>query len=391
MYKRISTMFLMPLLVIALIIPVGLIDNDVYAGTVGAKRYTVPGDTNAYDQLQGGGIGSKYAFFISVDNSKTKEKCLLSKAKVQKGKWKTIKKIKDTSKAYKKKKIRLNHGNDLTYDSTKKKVVIVSKRQKGKNKTKVEKSSVTLVNPTTLKPTKQIALGIQIYCIAYNKSRNQYVAGKSGGTNFYILDSNFNKVKEISGQPLGNSTSRQGADCDNNYIYFLQNIKSNGKYVNVLMVYTWDGTFVKKVKFSNYSKEGEHIFHKGTKFYMGFNHKNGKSQVRNLNFKIFKIQYNNNGGTGSMSDTYVEYGVPTKQPKSEFYSYYQEPLKGWHAYRQSDQKWCYNYAGKVVWYKADKAPQGATKRLFSDGGTVSKLSSKHGDVVTMYAQYEKRQ
>lgn len=376
------------LLTITLIVPAGIINDGVFAASVGAHKYTVPaGKEKNYKNLQGGGTDGTYAYFVSVDSSKSKEKCMLSKAKIQSGKWKFVKKISDTGDSFngKKNKISLNHGNDITYNSTTNELVIISKREVNP-KTDPEVSSVTIVNPSTLKCKKQIPLSYKIYCISYNKDTNQYIAGISGTTDFYTLNSDFTINQLHKGQSLGKYL-KQGVDSDGQYIYFVQTKKVGNKYNNKLVVYTRNGRYIKTVKVGH-GKEAEHLFHVGNTYYMGFNYKNGKSRVYKVNLKLYKVQYNGNGGTGQMGNTYVEYGHSTTLKNNKFKKK-KYKFSGWTVSKE-DGKWLYKKGDKKGWYTPNTKPDGYKKKVYKNKAKVSKVINRHGAVITLHAKWTKK-
>ncbi len=104
----------------------------------------------------------------------------------------------------------------------------------------------------------------------------------------------------------------------------------------------------------------------------------------------YTIIYNANGGTGTMSNTVVTYGVPTNIRENAFvrngYTF-----NGWCAKRSSDSKWYYvnNTTGKTGWYLEGKQPSGFVKEKYKDGVNVAKTSPVNNDKVTFYAQWAK--
>ena len=103
----------------------------------------------------------------------------------------------------------------------------------------------------------------------------------------------------------------------------------------------------------------------------------------------FTVNYNANGGKGSMSSTKVEYNVGAKLEKNTFTKYGNQ-FVGWNAFRKSDKKWYYKSANgsSTGWYAAGKQPSGWTKFVYKDGTKVSKTTNVKNDVITMYAQWK---
>lgn len=104
----------------------------------------------------------------------------------------------------------------------------------------------------------------------------------------------------------------------------------------------------------------------------------------------FTIKYNANGGTGTMANTTVVYGVPEKLRKNTFEKR-GYVFKGWYAYRTSDSKWAYknNTTGESGWFLEDEQPDGYSKYLCRDQQSVSKLSKIDKNVFIYYAQWQK--
>lgn len=102
----------------------------------------------------------------------------------------------------------------------------------------------------------------------------------------------------------------------------------------------------------------------------------------------YTIKYNPNGGSGSMADTTVIYGVSTPTRENTFtrtgYTFI-----GWHAYRHSDKLWyCKKSDGTTGWYASGSIPSGWDYYLWSNGGSASKTTLVDGDTITLYAQWK---
>ena len=102
--------------------------------------------------------------------------------------------------------------------------------------------------------------------------------------------------------------------------------------------------------------------------------------------KTYTIKYNANGGSGSMSNQIITYGVSTATRANAFTrsSY---TFKGWTAYRASDKKW---YCGNDGWRTAAEiSSKGYKKYVYSNKSTVSKTTAVNKDTVTFYAEWNK--
>ena len=103
----------------------------------------------------------------------------------------------------------------------------------------------------------------------------------------------------------------------------------------------------------------------------------------------FTMRYNANGGSGSMADTVVTYGVATAL-RSNTFTRTGYTFKGWTAYRTSQKQWRYVSADGSIdgWYAEGSQPAGCTKYIYKDGTKVSATTSVAGDVVQLYAVWE---
>ena len=220
--------------------------------------------------------------------------------------------------------INMGHSNDMTYNSDKDYLVVANNAP--------YYDVITLVDPDTLAPIKDVEIDEDIYSIAYNAKRKCYVVGLSGTYDFALLDSDFKVKKKFDGVNTG--YTRQGGDCDDNYIYFVQ---SGGS--NLLVVYDYSGDHIADIPMDD-SDEVENIFHIGNTFYtslyyygntlyrIGFN---GSSSI------TYNVSYSPGEGEGEMKSTTVSYGESTKLSKCSFtrdgYLF-----AGWRAQRTCDGK-----------------------------------------------------
>lgn len=103
----------------------------------------------------------------------------------------------------------------------------------------------------------------------------------------------------------------------------------------------------------------------------------------------FTMRYNANGGSGSMADTVVTYGVATAL-RSNTFTRTGYAFKGWTAYRTSQKQWRYVSADGSIdgWYAEGSQPAGCTKYIYKDGTKVSATTSVANDVVQLYAVWE---
>lgn len=110
--------------------------------------------------------------------------------------------------------LKLNHANDITYNPKTNELIVVH------NVPNTSWISIIDADTLTLKETKDI--GIDIYCLDYNETYDEYVIGLSGGQSFKILNSDFT-VKSSDFQPTDRTEGfvTQGCSSYGNYIYFV--------------------------------------------------------------------------------------------------------------------------------------------------------------------------
>jgi len=213
---------------------------------------------------------------------------------------------------------------------------------------------------------------LNIYSIAYNASNDTYIAGISGTYNFAVLDEDFKQIKRIKGVNTG--YTRQGCDCDDKYIYFVQ---SGGE--NVVVIYDYSGKQVDMIPLGH-SHEVENLFHVGKNFFLTL-HYYGNSVQRvgmSENTRIcFDVLYDAAGGSGTMDKTTVHYGTDTPLRKNAFIKpgYF---FGGWRMQHNYDSKTmaCRLGSTAVEWLDAKDA---YNPSLVTDGAKVSQLT-RIGDV-----------
>ena len=156
----------------------------------------------------------------------------------------------------------IGHGNDMTYNPKTGLLIVVHN--------KPDYDTISMIDPETLEIVETRKLSRDMFCIAYNEERDQYVIGISGGYNFAILDADFNELAFHVAKNTGLTT--QGTDCDNRYIYFPQNSKDNS--INRILVYDWEGNYIDYIRVGAY-QEIESMFHVGDDLYICFNASGG--------------------------------------------------------------------------------------------------------------------
>lgn len=277
---------------------------------------------NEYATVQGACTDGKYAYFVFMQGGVSN----IAKYDAQSWEYVAQEHI-----------INMGHSNDMTYNADKKYLVCANNAP--------YYDVVTLIDPETLAPTKDIQIDEDIYAIAYNPKRKMYVVGLSGGYDFALLDSDFKVKKKFEGVKTG--YTRQGCDCDDDYIYFVQ---SGGS--NMLVIYDYSGKHVASIPLDS-SDEVENIFHIGNTFYVSMFyygnklHRIGFSEQTKI---TYTVSYDANGGQGEMKNTVVHYGDETKLRANSFTreGYF---FTGWKAQRSSDGKYIgrRNGSSEIEW------------------------------------------
>ncbi len=208
--------------------------------------------------LQGGCTDGKYAYFCTTDGYA--DVCSISKYEIKT--WKEVKRSNS---------VKVDHGNDITYNSDKRCLVVCHNEP--------NRTLVSFVNRKTLAVIETFEIPLQIYSITYNAKTNQYAVGISYSFDFAILDKNFNVIKTIKGVKPESKT-RQGMDSDDKYIYFLLSSP------NAISVYDWNGNHygVYKLNDTAVNYESENIFLYNDSIYIGYNY--GFGRVYKTNFEV---------------------------------------------------------------------------------------------------------
>lgn len=308
---------------------------------------------NQYATVQGACADGEYAYFAFMQGA------VCNIAKFDAKTWEFLEK---------KQIINMGHSNDITYNSDKKYLVVVNNAP--------YYDVVTLINPDTLEPIKDVKIDEDVYSIAYNAKRKTYVVGLSGTYDFALLDSDFKVTKKFKGVNTG--YTRQGGDCDDDYIYFVQ---SGGN--NLLVIYDYEGNLVDKIPMDD-TDEVENIFHIGNEYYTSlFYYGNNLFRIGfSNNSRIrYNVTYHANGGEGEMKPTAVNYGEKTELSPCAFTrpGYF---FAGWKAQRTMDDKFLgyRNGSSEYEWLDEDEV---FTYRLYDDEETVSSTVRFGG--VNLYA------
>lgn len=229
-----------------------------------------------YDTLQGSCTDGAYAYYLLANRRVLKCKLV----KVKRSNLKVVK----VSGA-----LDVAHGNDMTYDKHRKRIVIV-------HSTGVDPKRLTSVNPNTLKVIeskhvqipKKLAGGSEADAagttafsgVAYSGGRRQYAVLLSHSYNFVVLDSSLDPVRYVKVSKKNNYTV-QGIDATDDYIMLAQSPKTSKQKYNIITVYDWDGNYISKINVKK-GYEIESIYHVGSKYYAGFYRSYYKTCYKNV-------------------------------------------------------------------------------------------------------------
>ncbi len=104
----------------------------------------------------------------------------------------------------------------------------------------------------------------------------------------------------------------------------------------------------------------------------------------------FYIQYDANGGTGTMADTKVVYGTSTAI-RSNTFTRDGYVFSGWTAYRRNKEQWCYKTVNAASisdsWLAVTDDTTGLIRKTYENGTSVAKTTSVDRDIVTFYATW----
>lgn len=213
--------------------------------------------TGQYDVVQGSCTDGTYAYYVLYN--KSNEKCRILKSRLS-----------DNATVKLSGVLNLNHGNDVTYNSDLKKLVVVHYSGAPYRLSLVDPSSLTVTSyqdvkvPSSLEGASASTLSaIKGFSgVAYNSERHQYVVRINSSHNYLLLDENMTPVKYVAVSKAG-SNLNQGIDANNDYIFDVQS--KAGSY-NTVIAYDWDGEYQYMTKIPT-GYEMESLFHNGDKFY----------------------------------------------------------------------------------------------------------------------------
>lgn len=205
------------------------------------------GEYYYYRVQQGSATDGKYAYTI-LENQRINRSSIW---KIDMKDWSVVNTVYDLA---------LDHSNDMTYNPKINRLIVAHNAP--------NYSTISFVDPDTLQVTESRKICCEIFAIAYEPSRDQYIVGISGTFDFAVLDADFNKVARCRGIDTGRI--RQGVDCDENYVYFPQ-VGEDYMTDNCIVVYDWAGNYINTVTMKKF-QEIESMFHWEDDWYLAFNY-----------------------------------------------------------------------------------------------------------------------
>lgn len=147
----------------------------------------------------------------------------------------------------------IDHGNDLTYNSRKGLLVVSHNQPNFKY--------LSFINPETLEIVETVKdNALMMYAVAYHAKTDRYAVGISNGYDLGVLDGELKFLNRYDGVNTG--YIKQGIDCDDNYIYFLQFRK------NCIVLYDWEGHHLRTIDIEGTAEESEAMFFVDGQCYM---------------------------------------------------------------------------------------------------------------------------
>lgn len=204
---------------------------------------------SSYDNIrtvEGGCTDGRYVYQVLIDTDAETGSVPCKIVKIDSSDWSTVAVSEE---------LNIDHANDMTYDEANKLLVVCNN--------KPNYTTITFVDPATLKVTGIKTLGTRVYSIAYVGSEKCWYAGISNSADIVRFDENFKETGVIDNPE--NIYTRQSLATDGTYLYSL--------YYNPNTVFRYSLTGEPKghIVLPDTANEAENIFFLGGKMYVGFN------------------------------------------------------------------------------------------------------------------------
>ena len=240
-FKSFASIFSAILAALGLMIPENPPENPVVISPVAVF--------SSYDNIrtvEGGCTDGRYVYQVLIDTDAPVGAVPSKIVKIDSSDWSTVAVSEE---------LNIDHANDMTYDEANKLLVVCNN--------KPNYTTITFVDPATLKVTGIKTLGTKIYSIAYVGSDKCWYAGISNSADIVRFDDNFKETGVIDNPE--NLYTRQSLATDGTYLYSL--------YYNPNIVYRYSLTGEPQghIVLPDTTNEAENIFFLGGKMYVGFN------------------------------------------------------------------------------------------------------------------------
>lgn len=225
-----------------------------YRSLAGQKMYR-------FDTFQGGCSSGRYNFYVLYNRN-------TQKGRIIKVSVKTRKVVKVS------RKLKLDHGNDLTYDSKRKRLVCIHYENRPRKlsiidpKTLRLRRQVTVPTPSTDIPgaSEKFIKSIKGYTgIGYDREADEFIVAIMGARHYMALSSKFKPLRVIE-VPKNDPYVRQGMTVKNGFIIRSFSAYNRTYNQNILYVYDLVGHFVKTIKLGR-GYEIESVYFIGKKLY----------------------------------------------------------------------------------------------------------------------------
>ena len=210
---------------------------------------------SGYAVVQGGCTDGTYAYYLMVSS------------KTQKGRVLKVR-IKDNKVIKKSKILNTWHGNGMTYDSTRKKLVVIAREHRKQELTVIDAKTLTVTKQRNVKYHYDINAGSEalsrrfkqsgLAAIAYVKKYDCYIALERVYHNLLIFDPDTFECIGLVYTNLGNTGTFQAMDADSKYAYLLLSYYKEGRVVqpyNKIVALDWNSENLLPVVNASKSKD----------------------------------------------------------------------------------------------------------------------------------------
>lgn len=258
-----------------------------------------------YDTFQGGCTDKKYSYYVMYNRAKLKCKIIKVRIKTQK--------VVKVSNAWK-----LHHGNDITYNTRTKQLVVCHGDGALKRLTLINAKDLSFVKhinvniPNAVLPgaKKSYVAAIKGFTgIGYDIANDQYVVSLKGCRHYMTLNNKFVPTRVIKVPKVGKYLP-QGLDVKNGYILRSMSFSSSPYNHNIVYIFDLMGNFIKTLKLGT-GYEIESIYFVNNRMYGATYRSYYKTITKKVKKKVLVAVKKKNGK--------VKYKYKTKKVKQSYY------------------------------------------------------------------------